>query len=377
MPRVDVVLPNLNKAPYIEACLDSLVEQTYPHWRCIVVDGDSDDGSWETLRRYAQDDDRFELHQPGRLGLYPSWNYGLDRAQAPYVAILTSDDVWEPTWLAQAVEALERAPTAVCAAARPYYMNEAGEAHSLSPIVPLSEDLFDRWQARGWAIGGGDAPGNEGQSDASSGACSLRWGPAHSALVYAVGSFPVSVHALVMRTSWMGDLRFATDLHFIADREWHLRLGLRGDVAYCRSARASLRQYVAQATSTTRQQRHVLAQDTTTIVRRNAEAVRRALGVTPSTFEAVHDRVVRYTAFQSLRPSLEMVRAEPRRALRYAWQALQCYPRLMMREVLHMAFTGRKYSLDRRMDLAHALVAAAHDSTAARAPFYDSPSRET
>lgn len=60
LPCVDVVPPNLNKVEYIRECLDSPMRQTYSNWRCIVVDGNSDDGSWELIQEYASADVRFE-----------------------------------------------------------------------------------------------------------------------------------------------------------------------------------------------------------------------------------------------------------------------------------------------------------------------------
>ena len=68
-PRVDVVLPNYNKVEHIDECLSSLKQQTFENWRCIVIDGYSDDGSWERIQEAADGDDRFELHRLGRIGL--------------------------------------------------------------------------------------------------------------------------------------------------------------------------------------------------------------------------------------------------------------------------------------------------------------------
>lgn len=52
LPRITVVTPCLNHAPYLEACVRSVIEQGYPKLEFIVMDGGSTDGSVEIIRRY-------------------------------------------------------------------------------------------------------------------------------------------------------------------------------------------------------------------------------------------------------------------------------------------------------------------------------------
>ena len=51
--RFSIVAPNYNEMPHIQNMfLDSLVNQTFKEFEVIIVDGNSDDGSRETIELY-------------------------------------------------------------------------------------------------------------------------------------------------------------------------------------------------------------------------------------------------------------------------------------------------------------------------------------
>ena len=139
---IDVVIPNYNKGKFIRDCLNSLVEQTYKSWHCIVVDGFSDDGSWEIIQSFAEKDSRFEIHQLPRSGLYNSWNFGLSKVINPYFCILTSDDLWDINWLRVAIFSLENNLNAICAAARTRVIDSEGNPLEVATHNLMGEQLF-------------------------------------------------------------------------------------------------------------------------------------------------------------------------------------------------------------------------------------------
>ena len=55
-PAIDIIIPNYNKAKYLNQCLDSIISQTYKNWKIYLVDDNSNDRSVEVLQKYQKFD---------------------------------------------------------------------------------------------------------------------------------------------------------------------------------------------------------------------------------------------------------------------------------------------------------------------------------
>ncbi|NOX62618.1 MAG: glycosyltransferase [Chloroflexi bacterium] len=107
-PRVTIVTPSYNQASYIEATLRSVLLQGYPNLEYIVIDGGSDDGAVDIIRKYepwlaywVSEEDR---------GQYHAINKGFARSTGEIMAWLNSDDMYLPGGLARAVLAMKSQP---------------------------------------------------------------------------------------------------------------------------------------------------------------------------------------------------------------------------------------------------------------------------
>ena len=108
MPRVSVIIPFHNSARTLAATLDSLQQQTMPHWEGLLVDDASTDGSAALARGRAAIDPRLRLIKASRnLGPAGARNLGISAARARFVACLDSDDLWRPEKLAAQLPVLE------------------------------------------------------------------------------------------------------------------------------------------------------------------------------------------------------------------------------------------------------------------------------
>lgn len=92
MPKVSIIIPVYNVAPYLRQCLDSAVNQTYRNIEIICVDDGSTDGSSEILDEYAAADDRVCVIHQENGGLSAARNAGFSFATGKYVMYLDSDD---------------------------------------------------------------------------------------------------------------------------------------------------------------------------------------------------------------------------------------------------------------------------------------------
>jgi glycosyltransferase involved in cell wall biosynthesis len=110
MATVSIIMPAYNVAPYIRAAIESVLDQTFPDLEVLVIDDGSTDATFEIAAACAARDPRVRvLHQPNG-GISTARNHGLRAASGDVIAILDSDDLWAPAYLATQVRILEQRP---------------------------------------------------------------------------------------------------------------------------------------------------------------------------------------------------------------------------------------------------------------------------
>lgn len=99
---VSIIIPSFNSELLIRETLDSVLEQTYSQWECIIVDDGSTDDTILILKEYASKDSRFKWFlRPSFKPKGPSSarNYGLEKVNGDFVVFLDSDDLLLETCL--------------------------------------------------------------------------------------------------------------------------------------------------------------------------------------------------------------------------------------------------------------------------------------
>ena len=91
-PLVSVIVPVYNVAPYLEQCLDSIVNQTYRNLEIILVDDGSTDESGTICDRYAEQDARIQVVHKENGGQSSARNVALDMMTGEWVLFVDSDD---------------------------------------------------------------------------------------------------------------------------------------------------------------------------------------------------------------------------------------------------------------------------------------------
>ena len=127
-PLVSIITPVLNGAKYLEACIESVLSQSYPHIEHVFIDGISSDGTSDVLSNYRANYPvriRF-ISEPDR-GSNDAANRGIRIARGGIFGLLPSDDMYEPDAIQTVVKFFRANPDAYFVFGDCNYINEKAE----------------------------------------------------------------------------------------------------------------------------------------------------------------------------------------------------------------------------------------------------------
>ncbi|MEP6915386.1 MAG: glycosyltransferase [Acidobacteriota bacterium] len=138
MPAVSVIVPAFNVAPYLGAALDSIRSQTFEDFEALVIDDGSTDATLAIARDYAGRDPRIRvLHQPNG-GISSARNHGLRISSSPLIALLDSDDLWTPEYLARQTDILGRHPEVGIVTGNAWFLGSRWDGEPARPTPDTS-----------------------------------------------------------------------------------------------------------------------------------------------------------------------------------------------------------------------------------------------
>lgn len=107
-PLVSVIMPAYQAEPFIGEAVGSVLAQSVTDLELIVLDDGSTDRTREIVRDFAQRDHRVRLVvNEENMGVARTRNRGLDLCRGTYVALLDSDDYWQPRMLERMIARAE------------------------------------------------------------------------------------------------------------------------------------------------------------------------------------------------------------------------------------------------------------------------------
>ena len=229
VPRVSILLPNLNNRPYLDERIRTITDQTFSDWELIVVDNYSDDGAWKFFQECAKKDPRIKISQAPREGMYANWNNCIRLAKGEYVYIATSDDTMSPNFLEIMVTSLDEYPGCDLAHCKLKIIDENGDPHPA-----LNWDKFYSTVYFGELI-------NKRH---------IRAAPHDGLLHCGVRTVYTSITQLLIRRCLFDKVGlFLTDYGSIADFEWEMRASLVADTIHVPGYLATWRVHREQGTS--------------------------------------------------------------------------------------------------------------------------------
>lgn len=217
-PKVSVIVPIYNQAPFIRETVDSVLDQDYPSIELVLSDDGSTDGTSDILRDYAErEPERVKVVASERnTGIAGAFNRALDAHTGEYIAWLGGDDVMLPGKLSRQVAILESRPDAL------------GCCHDA--------EVFD--SASGKAYGRFTEVYN-GRRGVRDGGVELLFDPAYLMLP----------STMMVRSSAVGSLRFDRRVRVSNDWLFDIELFQRGQLVGLDDVLARYRRHQSNATS--------------------------------------------------------------------------------------------------------------------------------
>lgn len=144
LPKVSIIVPVYNVAPYLRQCMDSIINQTYRNIEIICVDDGSTDESGEILDKYAKSDNRISEAHTNNSGVASARNTGLSLASGEYLLFVDGDD-WIDTATCQ--KAVSSISTESADVVMWPYIREFTD-HSDPKMIFRGQKLFDETECR-------------------------------------------------------------------------------------------------------------------------------------------------------------------------------------------------------------------------------------
>ena len=106
-PLVSVIMPAYNAAAYIDAAIQSILEQTFSDFEFIVIDDCSTDDTEKRIKKYVNSKIVYQKNDTNR-GISYTTNKGIECSRGKYIALMDDDDISLPNRLQLQVDYLER-----------------------------------------------------------------------------------------------------------------------------------------------------------------------------------------------------------------------------------------------------------------------------
>ncbi|MFC7357642.1 glycosyltransferase family 2 protein [Jejudonia soesokkakensis] len=136
MPKFSVVIAVYNKEKYIGNTLQSVLEQTFTDFEIIIVNDGSTDKSETIINSFK--DSRISYYSQKNAGAGAARNTAIQKATAPFIALLDADDLWDTTYLEEQNRLILKYPSQHVYACNSK-VQDKNQYLNLSYSVPITE----------------------------------------------------------------------------------------------------------------------------------------------------------------------------------------------------------------------------------------------
>lgn len=105
---VSIIVPCYNQAQYLDEALQSVLDQTYQNWECIIVNDGCLDNTEEVAQKWVEIDSRFQYFFKENGGVSSARNLGISFAVGEFILPLDADDKIGNNYINLAIKKFER-----------------------------------------------------------------------------------------------------------------------------------------------------------------------------------------------------------------------------------------------------------------------------
>lgn len=123
-PLVSIIIPCFNQQTFLSEALNSVKDQIYQNWECILVDDGSTDNSQLIAQQYVSADRRFMYFYKINEGVSVARNFGIKQSKGEYILPLDGDDKISPNYIVEIMNMFKKCPEAKMVSSKACFFGE-------------------------------------------------------------------------------------------------------------------------------------------------------------------------------------------------------------------------------------------------------------
>jgi len=141
MIELTIVIPVFNGWPYIEDCVNSILDQTYQDFKLLIIN----DGSTDYTTQYLTSlkDSRIEVIHKKNTGVIDSMNIGFQEVKSKYLARVDADDIVHPQKFEKQISFIEKNPECILVGTDAVHMSEDKKKTGWRVKMPSSHEAIE------------------------------------------------------------------------------------------------------------------------------------------------------------------------------------------------------------------------------------------
>lgn len=132
--KISVIMPSLNVKPFIEECIESVINQTLKDIEIICVDAGSTDGTLEIIKKISKTDSRIKILHSDKKSYGYQMNLGISHASGQYIGIVETDDFIDKKMYEKLYELTDNATADIAKVNFYHYYNDSTKRKDGSKI---------------------------------------------------------------------------------------------------------------------------------------------------------------------------------------------------------------------------------------------------